>query len=57
MQIKVQQNFNSLSVYPELHSFDFKKLIALIKYGKVKTTLKITRKNLSQTGWLEVFIA
>ena len=36
MQIKVQQNFDSVSVHPELHSFSFvlhKKLIAHKKYG------------------------
>lgn len=43
MQIKVQQNFNSLSVHQELHSFSFvwhKKLIAHKKYGKVKPYLE-----------------
>lgn len=38
MQIKVQQNFNSLSVHPEFHSSSFvlnKKLIVHKKYGKV----------------------
>lgn len=43
MQIKVQQNFDSLSVHPELHSFSFvlhKKLTVHKTYGKVSLHLE-----------------
>ena len=43
MQIKVQRNFNRLSIHPELHSFSFvfhKKLIAHKKYGTFKLQLE-----------------